>query len=317
MDKLARHESSKAMITRPITVFMFHRVLERGSYSNAKSYVRAGTVLSFNNFMRQIKRVTREYNVINLRDLVSGLSGNKQLPQNSCVLTFDDGYAEHYRLVFPVLQELGISATFFIIGGCLSGTGKIRWLDSFYYLVDRYSSRFPIRQQRRLAEFYHHYTDTKQKYDLSALKALIRKAVNKEQILQDLSQFLELEVPEKTINQRLFMSAKNISEMSRAGMEIGAHTMSHPDLGLVSFQEAEKEIIESGKEIRKMTGQDNLPFAFPFGGITTFTLKIVSCLKSNGFYCACTSVPGYNTINSDPFELRRIDINLLDKFIAT
>jgi peptidoglycan/xylan/chitin deacetylase (PgdA/CDA1 family) len=39
------------------------------------------------------------------------------LPRKSIILTFDDGYVDHYMNVFPKLLNFGYSGTFFVISG--------------------------------------------------------------------------------------------------------------------------------------------------------------------------------------------------------
>lgn len=55
------------------------------------------------------------YQTIQLRDLVSYFETGAQLPPKPIILTFDDGYADHYTNVFPTLKDFGFTGTFFII----------------------------------------------------------------------------------------------------------------------------------------------------------------------------------------------------------
>lgn len=55
------------------------------------------------------------YTPISLYDLDNALLTGEQLPPKPVVLTFDDGYIDHYTNVFPVLQQYGFTGTFFII----------------------------------------------------------------------------------------------------------------------------------------------------------------------------------------------------------
>jgi peptidoglycan/xylan/chitin deacetylase (PgdA/CDA1 family) len=55
------------------------------------------------------------YTTISLYALDEALSEGTPLPEKPVVLTFDDGYIDHYTNAFPLLREFGMTATFFII----------------------------------------------------------------------------------------------------------------------------------------------------------------------------------------------------------
>ncbi len=55
------------------------------------------------------------YSTIDLYDLALAVARRKALPPKPVILTFDDGYLDHYTNAFPLLQEFGFTGTFFII----------------------------------------------------------------------------------------------------------------------------------------------------------------------------------------------------------
>ncbi len=57
------------------------------------------------------------YTTISLYELYNALMTGAALPHRPVVLTFDDGYSDHYTTVYPLLQEFGFTGTFFIITG--------------------------------------------------------------------------------------------------------------------------------------------------------------------------------------------------------
>ncbi len=57
------------------------------------------------------------YETISLYDLDQALRYGMSLPQRPVILTFDDGHVDHYQYVYPILMEVGYTATFFIITG--------------------------------------------------------------------------------------------------------------------------------------------------------------------------------------------------------
>ena len=55
------------------------------------------------------------YTPISMYDLVDHLNQGKPLPEKPVILTFDDGYRDNYENAFPLLQEFGMTAMFFVV----------------------------------------------------------------------------------------------------------------------------------------------------------------------------------------------------------
>ncbi len=55
------------------------------------------------------------YQAITLYDLLYHLTQGAPLPENPVVITFDDGYRDNYSNAFPILQQYGFGATFFVL----------------------------------------------------------------------------------------------------------------------------------------------------------------------------------------------------------
>jgi len=68
------------------------------------------------NFRAQMQYLAENgYTTIDLYDLSLAILGKKELPAKPVILTFDDGYADNYLNAFPVLQEYGLTGTFFVV----------------------------------------------------------------------------------------------------------------------------------------------------------------------------------------------------------
>ncbi|MBK8051617.1 MAG: polysaccharide deacetylase family protein [Anaerolineales bacterium] len=67
-------------------------------------------------FAAHLDRLRAEgYTTISLYDLLLYLTRGAPLPDKSVVITFDDGYRDNYTNAFPLLQERGMRATFFVV----------------------------------------------------------------------------------------------------------------------------------------------------------------------------------------------------------
>ncbi|MGN1092680.1 MAG: polysaccharide deacetylase family protein [Monoglobaceae bacterium] len=56
--------------------------------------------------------------------------GSVDIPNNPIIITFDDGYSSNYELGYPILKELNIPATIFVVTdtvGAVAGEGKVNY----------------------------------------------------------------------------------------------------------------------------------------------------------------------------------------------
>ena len=57
------------------------------------------------------------YHTLNLDEFYEALSTGAKLPEKPVMITFDDGFADNYRVAWPILEQHGFNATFFIVTG--------------------------------------------------------------------------------------------------------------------------------------------------------------------------------------------------------
>ncbi len=102
------------------------------------------------------------------------------------------------------------------------------------------------------------------------------------------------------------LKKEQIIEMSRLGVEFGAHSMTHPDLTAIKPEEARKEIRNSKLSIEEMIKKDVISFAYPYGKVNNEIKQIVN---EEGFQYGVASVSGPLVRHKDLFEIRRIVIH--------
>jgi len=82
----------------------------------------------FEEQMRYLK--THGYRVITLKEFVEYISLKRQLPRKSVLLTFDDGYRSFLQYAYPVLKQLGYTATLFVYTDYVGAGGNaFTWAD--------------------------------------------------------------------------------------------------------------------------------------------------------------------------------------------
>jgi peptidoglycan/xylan/chitin deacetylase (PgdA/CDA1 family) len=110
-----------------------------------------------------------------------------------------------------------------------------------------------------------------------------------------------------------YLTPDQIREMSRFGISFGSHTDTHPLLTDLSQDEAEKELMTSKKILENWTGNPVTLFAYPNGA---FSPKYFPVISKTGFHAALTTIPGVNTKETPPWELRRTEISGRDSLLS-
>ena len=67
-------------------------------------------------FKQQLAYLKKNYTFIDMETVMEALYNGKRLPENAVLLTFDDGYSDHYTTVFPILANEGITGVFAMPG---------------------------------------------------------------------------------------------------------------------------------------------------------------------------------------------------------
>ena len=70
--------------------------------------------LSTTDFNEQLDYINNRYTVVDAEEVIHALRHERSLPDNSCWLTFDDGYIDHYDSVVPALEQRGWQGSFFV-----------------------------------------------------------------------------------------------------------------------------------------------------------------------------------------------------------
>ncbi len=99
------------------------------------------------------------------------------------------------------------------------------------------------------------------------------------------------------------LSWDEIKTLDMEGIDIGAHTQSHPNLAEVDLRQAEAEIQGSQKILEDKLGHSVPHFAYPFGKYNDGVKAIVK----QTFQGAISTIPGRVNQHSDLYALKRIN----------
>ncbi len=105
-------------------------------------------------------------------------------------------------------------------------------------------------------------------------------------------------------------SPAEIRQLAQAGIEIGAHTRTHVDLGQIDDPaRLYDEIVGSKHDLEDLTGKAVRYFAFPYGQHRNLNPLAFQIARDNGFQGVCSAYGGFNFPADDSFHLQRIHVD--------
>lgn len=102
-------------------------------------------------------------------------------------------------------------------------------------------------------------------------------------------------------------TVEQIRAMAGAGIEIGAHTATHADLGAIRDRQTLRyEILDAMRRLEEIVQRKVRYFAFPYGQYVNMSSAAFQMAREAGFEAVCSAYGGYNFPGDDPFHLQRV-----------
>jgi len=224
----------------------------------------------------------------------------RSLPARAVCITFDDGYADNHDIALPILQRRGIAATFYI------ATGFMRGANMFNDVVIESLRNASGSIDLAALDLGRYVIDTVASHR-AAIDAVITQvkhaAVTRRAELVD---EIRRRYPPAT-ERSLMMSETQIKALHAAGMEIGAHTVSHPILLRLDPTASQREIVQSRADLEAIVAPPVTSFAYPNGrpGFDYEALHVAQA-RTAGFKYALTTSWGCIHADSDRWQLPRV-----------
>ncbi len=275
-----------------LSVLIFHRVLVKADplFPDEIDAARFDQICSW---------LKTWFNVLPLDEAVKGLKAGA-LPTRSACITFDDGYADNCQIALPILQRHGLTATFFIATGFLNG-GRM-WNDTIIETV-RASAGSSI--DASCAGLGHFRLDaipqSRQAIDALIAKVKYLGIAERIRVTQEFADTAKVGLPND-----LMMSSAEVKTLRQAGMQIGAHTVSHPILARLADDEALQEIQTSQVFLQDLLGERIGLFAYPNGKPgEDYSAQTVNVVRQLDFDAAVSTTWGTTSPGDDLLQIRR------------
>ena len=310
------------LANRSLSVVMYHYIKEKKSnkFKNLK-------YLDYSNFKKQINSFKKIFNILSYEDFKEILKNKKFPIKPSILLTFDDGYSDHYKFAFPYLLKNNIKACFFSPTSIFSKNHFLE-VNKIHIILDQFHNddkllkeifselkKFPkINTDQLLNNTLLEVKHSKNRFDAKKtilIKHLLQHSIPikfRNQIVQKLFDKAKLKINSKDL-ENFYINKNCFLEMSKSGMHFGSHGHFHLKFDKLNLLESEKEIVTSIKKL-KMLGLNNdiETMCYPYGNYDQKTIKLLKRYKiKHGF----TTKPGsiYSNSKISHYEIPRYDTN--------
>jgi peptidoglycan/xylan/chitin deacetylase (PgdA/CDA1 family) len=269
---------------------------------------RRSSRLSVEAFRKQMTFLAEQFRPISLEELLDRARKNRLDPM--CVaVTFDDAYEGVGKLAAPILAELGIPATVFVVTETLNNPKRPLHFEEFELALRRTKKGRIEVPELNLQPFKLGSQKGKAMF-LKRVKPLLKEVPDqqRQELHRTILQKLEVDPGELKLSRTARkLSPSQLQKMSSTELwEIGGHTRTHRVLSQISIDEARQEIEGCFFDLQESMKTPPRYFAYPYGKPkhTGDTHKIVA---ESAFQAALTTSTGSLTPEVDPFRIPRVD----------
>ena len=283
----------------PLTIVAYHYVRD-----GARVHARAIAELE-----AQLDNVAREYECLRVADVVRG-----GWPENACLLTFDDGLAEHLETVAPALERRGLRGVF-----CVPAQPVLE-----RRVLDVQKTQFllaTVRDHAALGELivelariedeqaFRERNTSPHRFDppeTAFVKRALQDGLAEERRREVLDRLFHEHVTddERAFADDLYLTLAGCRELVRRGHDVIGHGYEHHRLGLLGEEAQRAEIERTFEFVTSLRGTWAL--CYPYGSRDETTTRL---LRKRGCLLALTT-DSRRATHADPLlELPRIDTN--------
>src|SRR5712692_5691283 len=251
-------------------VLCYHNVVaERG----APPIGDPGLHMRVGRFRDQMQWLAATYKVVSLADFLARMIAAKSL-RRVATITFDDAYAGFFMTALPVLRELALPATVFIVAAAAERREPFWWDQPGVQSLATPAGR---------AQW------------LGALQG------DGDMILRQLGVGARAALPDEYLP----ADWNTLAAACRSGVVLGVHSDTHRALTRLADAELRRELLASRDIIRLRTGIEPLFFAHPYG---LWDARVRDSVRAAGYRAACTLDYGLVDPGADLWALPRVNV---------
>ncbi len=253
-----------------------------------------------------LQYLSKHFAIVPLETLIPRVNRNESHRSAAVALSFDDGLRNHRSVVYPVLADLQLPATFYVCPG-LIGRAITTWTWEFWCRIPWMS----VADRREFCARAGIRNSTDEKIILQWMKTLplIERRQVEAEIRLKTSGFAYSEAERELYE---LMSWEELAELDPELINIGSHTMTHCDLPVLNQQELVEELEGSRAALETRLGRPVHDFCYPDGKHNDSVVQLTSKFYRSAVTTVCGSVaPG-----DSPHTLKRVGANMDVRWVS-
>ena len=297
----------RGLLRDDVRILAYHRVLDSADPADFSFDVDLISA-SADAFRMQMRHVRRHFHPMRFDELADCLDRGRRPPPRALLISFDDGYDDNYRVAYPILKEMGLSAMFFVSTGHIDSGAPYAydWLVHMLCSADVERLRLP---ELRI--------DTPMPADLHGRRELVRHVLDRTKVLDAAGQDAMIARLEREWGMPRAaghpdcrpMRWDALREMRLGGMEVGSHGINHRMLAKLPAAEMRQEVFGSMQALERELGVPACVLSYPVGGGHAYDAAVIRAPPRGGFRLGSSNQAGTDAATADTrYCMRRIPV---------
>ena len=255
----------------PLCLFPYHHIVSDEEVLHIKYLYDYKNV---SQFTKDLEILLKNYLPISPGELIKNIREKNKLPENTFLLTFDDGFREVHDVIAPLLEAKGIPAIFFINPAFIDNK-KLFYRSKASLLIHELLKN--KNNEPLLTDVANLLNTNNQSVD--ELIAAIKKLKSKdEEIMDSLAVEFSLSFDDYLRDQSPFLTSGQLTSLSERGFTIGAHSWDHPYYNELSLNDQITQTLTSCRYVKEKVNPLNTTFSFPYYD-TSLSQQLFDALK--------------------------------------
>jgi peptidoglycan/xylan/chitin deacetylase (PgdA/CDA1 family) len=225
-------------------------------------------------------------------------------------VTLDDGYRDNAKHAAPIFRKHGVPYTIFVTPGFVERTRTMWWETAEALTRTATSFRFDFGDG---VETVRSASIGEKWLAFERLAAFVQR-IDEDRAVAAIDQAaLACGIDGRQIVDDEIMTEPELKELTSSDplAQLGAHTLTHPNLARVDSGRLHREMQQSAIRISDYCGRLPTTFAYPYGSPHAVGSREAAAAQDNGYIAAVTTQPGVlcRAVVEKPTLLPRVSLN--------